>query len=420
MMKPRKPINTYETPLKDKGLSPPSRICAESTRLDGSPNFGMVGKKSYRLDESSLQATPVQEQSAERSSMMSERGSIKSPNSTSKSKRNSTNKSLKGSKEDAEENEEDDVEDQPSLEVIKSSTSGRVSKNTSSGYVSKSQLTALQKSPPSRTSKKPAPVETSWSTYILLALGLIAVSAAVIFQSELQDFVQQQTVASFARPSSEWKARRETLKRKLLNDLTAKFPNQPKTSFKTIHVALKSGMQPSPEQPGSVILVTSPEARATANCLLKNLVQVVAPLFSGSNISMDNVLINASRIQHSDQAKSDFHRRVEASLTKHNLAVIPGLEQLKGETAIALQGFADDSEAPFKNSGLLMTLEGEKEEGGDKSCDADTRATTLLKRYWKDLGTDKVTALISRVTVSVVEVVPEPDSTLKAACPNHI
>ena len=47
------------------------------------------------------------------------------------------------------------------------------------------------------------------------------------------------------------------------------------------------------------------------------------------------------------------------------------------------------SEAPFKNSGLLMTLEGEKE-GGDKSCDADTRATTLLKHYWKDLGTVRV------------------------------
>ena len=66
-----------------------------------------------------------------------------------------------------------------------------------------------------------------------------------------------------------------------------------------------------------------------------------------------------------------------------------------------------------------MTLEDDGEEEMDKVANPAWRAEELLSRQWKQISSDKASALITRVTTSVVKVLPESSESLLQSCPRH-
>lgn len=217
------------------------------------------------------------------------------------------------------------------------------------------------------------------------------------------------------RSSMSWAQLKKDFRSKLENDIRPLFPSQPGSTFRDVFLALTSGMQEKPQHPGLVVLLTGPNGVATSSCLTQKLVQVTAPYFSGSSGDFERYIVDGDHFS-SAQGKAEFHDSLHERLSKYGVAAIRGLEKLSGDTAIVLHGFADDSVAPFKKSVLMMTLADGAEEVAEVS-DPAWRAEQLLLKYWSDLGSDKSSVLITRVTVSVVRVLPESPQVLAEACP---
>ena len=105
-----------------------------------------------------------------------------------------------------------------------------------------------------------------------------------------------------------------------------------------------------------------------------------------------------------DSAKQQLTATLHDTLGSWGTAAILGLEQLQPTAALTLHAFADNSNAPYKQAALVLVLE--VAEGGAE-CNPETRAERELGGVWAALGQDKLSALVSRVVVSVASVAAE-------------
>jgi len=255
-------------------------------------------------------------------------------------------------------------------------------------------------------------LETSPVSSHLLLVGVILGLVVVMVGVGVSLKNQQANIGQ----TDEWSRVRKEFRSELTN-LKMVFQNQTKSTFRDVYTAIIAGMQPDPEHPGVLVLLSGTAEQRTTACLANHLLYTTLQ-FSRTGTRVDAVegLIVKGEGFSTQQGKADFHDTVDSKLAQFGGVAILGLERLTGDTAIALQGFADDSVAPYKRSVILMSLHGDINK--EPVCDADAQAERLLAEYWQDLGTDKVSALISRVTASVVKVQQESEETLGKICPN--
>jgi len=212
----------------------------------------------------------------------------------------------------------------------------------------------------------------------------------------------------------DWKVIRKEF-RSNVDNLKDPFSSQTKSTFKIISSALLHGLQKDAEHPGALILMYPPEGKETAICLMSKLADILHTSFQQSSladtnglISGNELFINATTIRNK---KSYLQNELTSRLSAQRVVGILDVDNLHANTAHVLQGILDNSGAPYKNAAVLMSMESSKaaeatQAGG--SCNLDEVAENILREKWRAIGEDKIDALVSRVTVSVVAVQPEP------------
>ena len=122
---------------------------------------------------------------------------------------------------------------------------------------------------------------------------------------------------------------------------------------------------------------------------------------------------SSSQLNHiqSDQKvdKGQLYDNVNDELTKAKTLVLHDIDQLQSFTAMALHGICDEGYMPEETPKpvVVMTM---KTVGQDANSDFEQAANTIRDLWEKDLGTDKVHPLISRIASVLIKVSPDQNS----------
>lgn len=280
-------------------------------------------------------------------------------------------------------------------------------------------------SSPATTSTAPtSPPAVSKSSSVCSCLGwvFVAALAMIVYAVTLEGGKDNLMLLSATTPdqSQHWVDTRNMF-RSDLKSLVTKFPNQTSSTWKMISATLKSPMSSHPEYPGVLVLLSNPSSLATANCLANKLVALSSKSFSKPGLvppPPSQLVIPALSLPSVDPhaAKEQLTSLLHSSLSGWGATAITSLHLLHPVPALTLHAFADNSNAPYKQAVLILSLSEELDEEQDSTSTIEKRAERVLIREWsKELGEDKLYALISRLVVSVAEVQREEGEVL-ATC----
>jgi len=280
-------------------------------------------------------------------------------------------------------------------------------------------------SSPATTSTAPtSPPTVSKSSSVCSCLGwvFVAALAMIVYAVTLEGGKDNLMLLSATTPdqSQHWVDTRN-LFRSDLKSLVTKFPNQTSSTWKMISATLKSPMSSHPEYPGVLVLLSNPSSLATANCLANKLVALSSKSFSKPGLvppHPSQLVIPALSLPSVDPhaAKEQLTSLLHSSLSAWGATAITSLHLLHPVPALTLHAFADNSNAPYKQAVLILSLSEELDAEQDPTSTIEKRAERVLIREWsKELGEDKLYALISRLVVSVAEVQREEGEVL-ATC----
>ena len=181
--------------------------------------------------------------------------------------------------------------------------------------------------------------------------------------------------------------------------LKQEFPSQDRRSWAVISSSVRGILREHPAQPSVLLLVSTDErTRSASECLAVK----VAQLGSG-------VLGKApppKRPSDSSQfsTKADLFRRMNHELAHRGAFVLGRLETLPGAVAMALHGICDNLSAPQKQAVVVMSVDvGESPDASGENIAAVVE-DVLTKKWEEQLDIDRITPILSRITVSVVRV----------------
>jgi len=200
-----------------------------------------------------------------------------------------------------------------------------------------------------------------------------------------------------------------------LSKIKTKFRNQTSATWRMIGATLKSPLQTHPDYPGVLLLLASPGAAPAARCLSWQLLQASSSALSAPGLippPLSEHIIKAEDLQHMnpDEAKERLTSLLHSSLQNWGTVGIDNLKLIHPTAALTLHAFADNSNAPFKQAVMILNLESPVLENED--CKLESEAEKVLSSVWKsELGTDKLSALLSRIVVSVAHVREESSVT---------
>ncbi len=193
----------------------------------------------------------------------------------------------------------------------------------------------------------------------------------------------------------------EKLRRQIVG-LKEQFPSQEKKIWTTVLASLKGVLKPEPKQPSVILLIGDGKAFKSTQCLASKLSSLATVLLAESNDAAPQ------HVGSSFPSKSALHRQLESDLSLRSAFSLSHLELLPGSSAMALHAFCDNISAPYKRASIVLAVE-EEEEG--ESLLPDVAAERVLTRSWStELDEDRVSPLLSRLTVSVVRIAPEKNS----------
>jgi len=257
-----------------------------------------------------------------------------------------------------------------------------------------------------------------YSCFGWVLLGTLAIICYSVFIEG-----QDRTLLFSSSPDTKqyWSGARDVF-RTDLRSLVTKFPNQSSGTWKMVSATLKSPMSPSPDYPGVLVLLSTPSSLETANCLAMKLVELASKSFSKPGLhspSSNQLVISSLSLPSVDplQAKEELTSLLHSSLSSWGATAITHLHHLHPVPALTLHAFADNTNAPYKQAAIILSvsdnMEGQGMEVGDT---VEKRVESILAREWnKELGEDKLYALISRLVVSVAEVKRE-DGEVMSSC----
>jgi len=447
--KPRKPLSDFnrspggKSPNSEKGpllsQSPPNSGFKESTRMESPANSSMKSDMSG-ASPSFFRGEDVKRGSKKKSDKSNHSSSSNDSKYTKLRLTPLQKKNKAGKKgEDDSDSECSEIEDdQPSgscqfvgessmLSNFSSSTinNSTVGKNNSIKRRGNTSVKLSQSvTSPATTSKASSSPVVSKTSSVCSCFGWVALAAvAIIFYSIFLEG-QDKTLLFSSSPDTKqhWLGARNVF-RADLRSLVSKFPNQSTETWKMVSATLKSPMSPSPEYPGVLVLLSTPSSLETANCLAMKLVELASKSFSKSGLhspSSNQLVISSLSLPSVDplQAKEELTSLLHSSLASWGATAITYLHHLHPVPALTLHAFADNTNAPYKQAAIILSvsdnMEGQEIEVGDT---VEKRVERILAREWNnELGEDKLYALISRLVVSVAEVKSE-DGDVLSSCP---
>jgi len=267
----------------------------------------------------------------------------------------------------------------------------------------------------------PPPVSKTSSVFSCLAWVVVAGVAIMVYAVMLEGQGNNNLSNSSQDTREHWLGARNMF-RSGLKSLVTQFPNQSITTWKMISATLKSPMASSPEYPGVLLLLSTPSSQDTAACLASRLAQLASKAFSQPGLQhlpanqQQHLVISSLSLPTVDphQTKEDLTTLLHSSLSTWGVSAITSLHHLHPVPALTLHAFADNSNAPYKQAAIILTLSDSDDE--EVATSLEKRAEIVLARLWsKELGEDKVYALISRLVVSVADVQRENEELL-ATC----
>ena len=410
--KPRKPIDAFAKEMKTNspltvGESPPSSGYKESTRVGTS--FEQSSSSMHESSQLELSgASPALLRSEERGG--SKMRLTKVANFTKIRKEARNNSKTKKTKTKYSDDDPLSDDDQPSGNCYYVGESSNVSMSST-----------VNKTKTNRTNPDLTPPTPSKGSSVCACIWVVIVaSISIVVMTVVRDSNWDSSSILSSSPSSSssaehWKQVRQSVSAEL-SSLKIQFPNQTKASWRVIGATLKSPLHPLPDYPGVLLVVSSRSQARTSSCLASKLVQTSSrALLSPAQPlpTTDSLIIRASDLTnlHPDTAKRQLTESLHTSLDTSSTAALLDLADLHPTAALTLHAFADNSNAPYKQAVLVLTLTGDLEMEQTGNCKLETRVERLLAGLWREeLGVDKFSALISRIVVSVVELQPErPD-----------
>lgn len=442
--KPRKPLTDYnqspggKSPNYGKSplpQSPPNSGFKESTRMETSMDSPASGSLNLDLSGASPALFRGEEQKAQNRSGKGNTSRSKQVNytklrSVSRTPLQKKNKSIRKTDNSESEGSSEVEDDQPSgscqfvgensmtsnisSSTINNTTMGSTASIMRKGNGSVRQLSQSVTSPASTSTAPSSSPVVSKSTSVCSCLGwvFVAALAMLVYAVTFEGGKDHIMLLSSSNPdqSQHW-MQTKNMFRSELRSLVTKFPNQSSSTWKMISATLKSPMTSSPEYPGVLLLMSAPSSLATANCLAIKLVELSSKSFSQPGIlppPSSQLVIPALSLPSVDPhaAKEQLTSLLHSSLSSWGATAITSLHQLHPVPALTLHAFADNSNAPYKQAVIILTLSDDMEEA--TASTVEKRAERVLTREWsKELGADKLYALISRLVVSVAEVQEE-------------
>jgi len=454
--KPRKPIGDFKTPSSKSPSfgttpqSPPNSGYKESTRMEAS----LDSSSSLKMDLSGAspnlfrggEEKSAKTRSSKASNSRSKENSFTKIKSVSRStplqKKNRSKAGKNSSIDNSESEESSEAEDdQPSgscqfvgeasmASNMSSSTLNNTMGSTASMMRKGNKQSSKQmvhdsalSSPATTTAPDPPPPKPKSSSICSCLCCMVAVAVAMLaYAVVLEDGGTPALLSSTPEQLSveHWKHTKDMFKSDL-RSLMRKFPNQTKSTWQMISATLKSPMEPSPEYPAVLMLLSSSSSLVTANCLANNLVDVSSKSFSKPGLvppTASHLVIPASSLPSLDPhtAKEQLTSLLHLSLSSWGVTAVTSVHHLHATSALTLHAFADNSNAPYKQAVIILTVSEEAEGELNISSSLEKRVERILANMWsKELGADKLYALISRLAVSVAEV-QEEEAMLVSNC----
>jgi len=283
-------------------------------------------------------------------------------------------------------------------------------KHSSKQIVPESAISAASITEPDSPPPKPKSRSLCSCLGCILAVAVAMLAYAIVLEDEGTPALLSSTPEQLS--VDHWKHTKDMF-RSDLRSLMSKFPNQTKSTWQMISATLKSPMEPRPEYPAVLMLLSSSSSLVTANCLANKLVDVSSKSFSKPGLvppAVPHLVIPASSLPSLDPntAKEQLTSILHSSLSSWGVAAVTSVHQLHAKSALTLHAFADNSNAPYKQAVIILTLSDEVEGELDMPSSLEKRVERILSNTWsKELGADKLYALISRLAVSVAQVQDE-------------
>ena len=282
---------------------------------------------------------------------------------------------------------------------------------SSSSTINRTQDKIVNLTPPTPASKSSS--ACGWFSLVLVSvcvmLGVATVQEAGLTEVRQMLWTMMEAEAGSMASAEHWKYIRQQFSSDLAQ-IKAKFPNQSSATWRMIGATLKSPLQPLPDYPAVLLLVASPPAVLASQCLASQLLEISSNALTAPGLIKPHpsqIIVNAKDYLGLDPhlAKEKLTDNLHNSLSSWNTAGINSLELLHPTAALTLHAFADNSNAPYKQSIMIMTIEDDADESDEAGCNVETRAEKILSQVWRqELGYDKFSALISRIVVSVANV----------------
>ena len=195
-----------------------------------------------------------------------------------------------------------------------------------------------------------------------------------------------------------------------MEKVKANYPHQNPKSWSKLSGSIRRNMQGKAQQPLCFLFVFNSTAEATSNCLVN---AVGTSIFFAINGGVDGGVFNiksADLTKDPNEAKGELFSGIDSSLKQDSVVILEDISQLGASPVMALHGICDEGYLPDQavKPVVLMTI---ADKGLGESLTAVNEfeyGANLIRSLWeKDLGTDKVHPLISRIASVVIKVLPE-------------
>ena len=195
-----------------------------------------------------------------------------------------------------------------------------------------------------------------------------------------------------------------------MEKVKANYPHQNPKSWSKLSGSIRRNMQGKAQQPLCFLFVFNSTAEATSNCLVN---AVGTSIFFAINGGVDGGVFNiksADLTKDPSEAKGELFSGIDLSLKQDSVVILEDISQLGASPVMALHGICDEGYLPDQavKPVVLMTI---ADKGLGESLTAVNEfeyGANLIRSLWeKDLGTDKVHPLISRIASVVIKVLPE-------------
>ena len=199
-----------------------------------------------------------------------------------------------------------------------------------------------------------------------------------------------------------------------MEKMKMKYPRQNPKSWSKLSGSIRRNMNGKAQQPLCFLFVYNETAKITSNCLVKAVGTSIFFAINDGIVDHGGVFnIKSADFKTKDQseAKGELFSNIDSSLKKDNVVILEDISQLGSNPVMALHGICEEAyltDQEVKPVVLMTISDTELIEDGREATNEFEYGAKLIRSLWeKDLGSDKVHPLISRIASVVIQILPE-------------